>query len=75
MNKIQFLIKQGWIVDEIRYDLWQKWYYVHAIHESQDCDSANGASDIGLSDAIEQMYNQAISLTPKWYLEQLKSRL
>lgn len=71
MNKILRLIKQGWVIDEIRYDQHQKFYYVHCVHETQEVSGVSGASDTHLIDAIDMMYREAIETTPKWYLEQL----
>ena len=69
MNKIVVLIKKGWTIDEIRYDRWNKWFYAHAVHESQEA-SADG-SGATYTEAFDMMYEQAIKSTPAWYLEQL----
>lgn len=72
MNKISALIKEGWVIDEIRYDQNQEWFYVHCIHETQEVSGVSGSSDASLTDAVDMMYREAIATTPKWYTEQLR---
>lgn len=69
MNRIKALLAMGWIIDQLQYDRWQRFYYVGAKHETGE--SVEAASQ-ALSVAIEEMYQKAVYTTPQWYLDQLQ---
>lgn len=72
MNRIATLIKQGWTIDQIYYDRFQKFFYTHATHDSQEASvEGNGHT---LTEAMDMLYETAIASTPKWYLENLKAQ-
>lgn len=71
MNKIATIIKQGWFVTEIRFDRWQNWYYVAASHESGDVATVEASSE-KLNRAIDDLCEKAASMTPLWYLKQIR---
>lgn len=72
MNKIATLLKNGWAIDEIRFDPYQGFkgfYYTHAVHETGEA-KADGAAET-LTGAIDELYTSAMTSTPQWYKAQM----
>ena len=72
MKKIATLLRQGWVIDQIQFDRHQGWYYTGARHESQEANATGNGTT--LTESIDDLYKNAIALTPKWYLEQLSAQ-
>lgn len=79
MDKIIALLRRGWHITSLHYNVdaegcYAEGYYIRAEHDSQERGTDVTVFGKTLSTAVEELYKVAYPLTPEWYVKQLVER-
>lgn len=74
MKKLLSILKMGWIIEEMRFDKHQGFFYLSARHDSQEA-SVEVSNDLSFDAAVIELCFKAKTATPAWYLAQLKAEI
>jgi hypothetical protein len=72
LNRLQRIMKLGWVINEMRFDHNENRWYFAATHVGTDISiNANGHD---FAETAGDLCNEALAETPQWFRDQLKAQ-